>query len=600
MEKKTFCPNCGNEIDTEDVFCSNCGSQIIPTDKDDTASKDNNENKGETGRKTSGKKIIIGVILAVIICGLIFIGLYFFAFSHNAKEAKETESNPNDITQTENTDLEEDDEYIFPNSDTEYLTDEDVSDLTADELALARNEIIARHGRIFTDERYKSYFESKSWYEGTVQPEEFDANYENELNDIEKANIELIKKHEGLLAQDDSANKYYASILREYQQAEKNGFSGNGSAYPHVNRNLLSYGSSVLFYTTIDLCNDGVPELFISQLVDGDTPYYDILDIYGYENGTPQHLNIGIDLGKSPLDPDDEMGFNDNYIICEDNLIKKSESEGAEHNITTYYELQKNSVTLFVKDGAIKNGDDYYRNTTGLAADPSDQNEYESILDRYKEKKDMTWKKLADFTDNSGSQLQSSSVSELANTYYGDFLRYYKEQEANGFTTPDLELINPIFSNTQYFPEGYTNSGTSLYYTVLDLANGGTPELLISDENQLYGAYGIIEGEGQVVPLFDLNMGEFTEYQICTDNMIRGYERAGNVVRIIAYYRVDPHAYSATCSEAVYTDMSQFYFATLENGNWEYQSAATEQDFREMEAKYPINEKIEWLKLSDF
>ena len=54
MEKKTFCPNCGNEIDTEDVFCSNCGSQIIPTDKDDTASKDNNENKGETGRKTSG------------------------------------------------------------------------------------------------------------------------------------------------------------------------------------------------------------------------------------------------------------------------------------------------------------------------------------------------------------------------------------------------------------------------------------------------------------------------------------------------------------------------------------------------------------------
>ena len=163
-----------------------------------------------------------------------------------------------------------------------------------------------------------------------------------------------------------------------------------------------------------------------------------------------------------------------------------------------------------------------------------------------------------------------------------------------------LELINPIFSNPEYFPKGYADSDTTLYYTVLDLAADGVPELFIGDGNQLYGAFAVIEGEGQVVPLFDLSMGEYTEYQLCKDNMIRGYERAGNVVRIIAYYRVEPHSYSASCSEAVYTDMSRFYFASLENGEWKYQSAATEQDFREMEEKYPVNEKIEWLKLSDF
>ena len=195
---------------------------------------------------------------------------------------------------------------------------------------------------------------------------------------------------------------------------------------------------------------------------------------------------------------------------------------------------------------------------------------------------------------------KSSSVHELARTYYGDFLEYYKEQELTGFTTPDMELINPIFSSPQYFPEGYANSGTTLYYTVLDLADDGVPELFISDGSQLYGAFGLIESERQVSPLFDLRMGEYTEYQLCVDNMIRGYEREGNVIRIIAYYRVEPHAYDASCSEAVYTDMSNYYFATLENGKWNFQTAATYNDFKELETKYPVNENIEWLRLSDF
>lgn len=380
MEKKTFCPNCGSEIDTEDVFCPNCGTQIIHTDKNDTVSKDNNENRDETEEKTPGKKIIIGVILAVIICGLIFIGLYFFAFNHNTKDAKETESNPTDTTQTENTDTEEDAEYIFPNSDTEYLTDEDVSGLTADELALARNEIIARHGRIFTDERFKSYFESKSWYEGTVQPEEFDANYENELNDIEKANIELIKKYEGLLTQDDSANKYYAAILTEYQQAEESGYSGDSSTYPNVNKNLLSYGGYDLFYAIIDLCNDGVPELFISEQRDSDSPNYEIVDIYGYEDGTPQHLNVGIGMGESPLDPNGAMGNRMYYTICENNMLKETGSSGADQNTVTYYELKQDTATLLINERVSQDGTDYYRDTSGLSADPSSKEELNILV----------------------------------------------------------------------------------------------------------------------------------------------------------------------------------------------------------------------------
>ncbi|GFI35894.1 hypothetical protein IMSAGC015_00053 [Lachnospiraceae bacterium] len=87
-------------------------------------------------------------------------------------------------------------DYIFPNSDTEYLTDADVSGRSKADLRIGRNEIMARHGRIFDSADLKAHFESKSWYSGTVSPKEFDANVDARLNDVERANIEMIKKYE--------------------------------------------------------------------------------------------------------------------------------------------------------------------------------------------------------------------------------------------------------------------------------------------------------------------------------------------------------------------------------------------------------------------
>ena len=58
---------------------------------------------------------------------------------------------------------------------------------------IARNELFARHGRKFTDENLKSYFESKSWYEGTIEPEDFD---DSVFNEYEIANRDLIVEYE--------------------------------------------------------------------------------------------------------------------------------------------------------------------------------------------------------------------------------------------------------------------------------------------------------------------------------------------------------------------------------------------------------------------
>lgn len=90
----------------------------------------------------------------------------------------------------------EDGEYVIPDSDTRKLKDADVSNLSKEQLRLARNEIMARHGRRFKDAGLQSYFDSKSWYKGTVSPEDFDANMESRLSKIERANVEMIKKYE--------------------------------------------------------------------------------------------------------------------------------------------------------------------------------------------------------------------------------------------------------------------------------------------------------------------------------------------------------------------------------------------------------------------
>lgn len=87
-------------------------------------------------------------------------------------------------------------DYIFPNSSSVLLTDAEVSGISKDQLRIGRNEILARHGRRFNDQALQQYFDSKSWYNGTISPDEFDTNLDSRLNDVERANIEIIKKYE--------------------------------------------------------------------------------------------------------------------------------------------------------------------------------------------------------------------------------------------------------------------------------------------------------------------------------------------------------------------------------------------------------------------
>lgn len=84
-------------------------------------------------------------------------------------------------------------DYIISDSSTRYLTNSDLSNLSEWEIRVARNEIYARHGRIFDTKELAEYFEGKSWYNPTIPADQFSNSY---LNTIEKENLKFILNYE--------------------------------------------------------------------------------------------------------------------------------------------------------------------------------------------------------------------------------------------------------------------------------------------------------------------------------------------------------------------------------------------------------------------
>lgn len=85
------------------------------------------------------------------------------------------------------------DDYILPGGAEHAYSEGELSGLTPEELRIARNEIYARHGRIFKSEDLNQYFRKKSWYEPSVEPDAFDSSI---LNQYERDNLKIIQQME--------------------------------------------------------------------------------------------------------------------------------------------------------------------------------------------------------------------------------------------------------------------------------------------------------------------------------------------------------------------------------------------------------------------
>lgn len=207
-----YCWNCGKENEDEARFCWNCGTNLQEPDELELPES---LSETEETKKSSKAPFIIAttacIILCIVIAGAVVAYWYLTSADKTTNDSQKRaesrgsvttgiddaeemeDTNDEDIGNLNNEEKKSNQDYILPDNSSRILLDSEVSVLSKEELRLARNEIFARRGRKFDDVQLQSYFDSKSWYKGTIDPEDFS---ESMLSEIEKKNIELIKKYE--------------------------------------------------------------------------------------------------------------------------------------------------------------------------------------------------------------------------------------------------------------------------------------------------------------------------------------------------------------------------------------------------------------------
>lgn len=229
-----YCSKCGSEVMDEVKFCAKCGApqksyakadtintddftQIIPKVKPQSTGQ-NNYNNYDNSKNNFINLIIIGVFIGIVILSAGFVGYYFYQKHdkptitqktnvqpsesiENNKDSKGDEQNAvskenkeaNKSTNINSANKEsKSSDYIFYNSANDRVTGTQLQSLSRETLALARNEIYARHGYIFQTEPYKSYFNNKTWY----KPNASFKGSDEELNEMERYNVKSILEYE--------------------------------------------------------------------------------------------------------------------------------------------------------------------------------------------------------------------------------------------------------------------------------------------------------------------------------------------------------------------------------------------------------------------
>jgi predicted nucleic acid-binding Zn-ribbon protein len=216
-----ICKHCGTQISDQAKFCPKCGCPVSVAVQ-------------QPQKKKHGVIIAAAILVFVMILGISGTAVYIHMSSRvedktELAEAEQKISGDEEDERDVRTELEETDEsneaetaqsteqavepeetkefetepevtysetepdYILPDSNIRFLGWNDVIGLSSGDLRLARNEIYARHGRRFNSEDLQNYFNSKSWYQGTIAPEDF---REDLFNEYEKENISYLTQME--------------------------------------------------------------------------------------------------------------------------------------------------------------------------------------------------------------------------------------------------------------------------------------------------------------------------------------------------------------------------------------------------------------------
>lgn len=269
-DSKIFCEECGKKVRDSDSFCSSCGASVkqISTKHFEQVTYNSKPNK----EKSKKKIVIISAVSLVLVILITVPGIILMPKLFQKNKANDVETTTitqttvqptteqptteQPTTQAQTTEPKEN-TYILPDSDKTKLSNGDLADLNEKELELARNEIYARRGRKFDTDYIQEYFNSQSWYNGTINPDDFS---EDMLSEIEKYNVNIIADYEEYLESGTKRVSFgsYSLALPENWTYE---ISDDGvSFYEKYNFNHEETGSTGLLCSIVSTSNSADQE----------------------------------------------------------------------------------------------------------------------------------------------------------------------------------------------------------------------------------------------------------------------------------------------------------------------------------------------------
>lgn len=153
--------------------------------------------KGNSGDKNEKNNTLSAIAASLACFATLSAGYTFFTNSITQNEETRFDQSPTHTTsisatrptQSE-TNITTGNKGLYGFTSERLLTEDDLSNMTNNELKIMRNEIYARHGYIFKTKRMKEYFSTQPWYEGIYD------DVSSMLSEIEVKNVEFIKRHE--------------------------------------------------------------------------------------------------------------------------------------------------------------------------------------------------------------------------------------------------------------------------------------------------------------------------------------------------------------------------------------------------------------------
>ena len=230
----------------------------------------------------------------------------------------------------------DDNQYLLPDADTYFITEQNISWMSDDQLILARNEFFARRGRKFSTKWIQEYFNKQKWYHGKIEEKLFNGNL---FNAYETANVNFIAAYEAKrkskhkhkktklrLTGPNEADDAYFDIYERFNGAALSGWDAESMSrlgLQWVSQNEDAVES--MGYASRDLDGDGQEEFIVGPMDKKTFGEGAVFALYTVADGSPKRLILS--------------DGNIEYYICDDNLIRREETTDDGRWIISYFQL---------------------------------------------------------------------------------------------------------------------------------------------------------------------------------------------------------------------------------------------------------------------